>query len=80
MVGHGNLTAQEIAMGSALLVQWLGVLLISKGIVTTDDLSAVVSGAQWSVETDRNATSPGTVAVIQEIGQVWANAGRKPQS
>lgn len=77
-MGHGSLSAQEIAMGSALLIQWLGVLLVSKGILTTDDLSAVVSGAQWSVETDQNATSPGTVAVIQEIGQVWANAGRKP--
>jgi len=69
-------SAHEIAMGSALLVEWLGELLAAKGVVTRDELGAVVVSAEANASTIRSVTSQGAISVMREIAEQWNGSKR----
>lgn len=67
---HGR-SAHELAMASALLVARLGELLLTKGLVSPDQMKAVVQAAEGNALSNRTTTTSGAISVILEIGCRW---------
>lgn len=70
---HGR-NAHEIAMGSGLMVAWLGELLIAKSVVTREEMATVAQCAEESALTTRTVNAGGAAVVIQEIAKRWEAA------
>lgn len=58
-------------MASALLVARLGELLLTKGLVSPDQMQAVVQAAEGNALSNRATTTSGAISVILEIGCRW---------
>ncbi|MDN3571586.1 hypothetical protein [Methylobacterium longum] len=74
MSNFQGLNAHEVALGSGLVVSWLGELLIAKGVITWDEAAAVILAAEGSASVNLTASSSGALMAIHEIGRRWEAA------
>ena len=69
--------AREISMASVMTVTWLGELMITKGLITSDEAAAVVQAAVRGASFHPTISTAGAILAIQEVGDRWEAARRR---
>ena len=70
--------ARKMSMASVMMVSCLGEILITKGLITSDEAASVVQSAQGGASVHSTISTPGAALAIQEVGDQWESAsGRR---